>query len=98
MGCTRISNKQELEKAVEKIGNWEELCTKLEVPKFVMQYLCYSSERSETKKSKCLKVYFNSEQACWEHIVRVIADFPSLKSIAREIADTKIDHAITDQL
>ena len=87
-GCRSISSKQKLEKAVAEIGNWETLCENLGVEKDVINRLHYVIDPHNTiKKSKCLEAYLNTGRACWEQVVKVVADYPFNNArLAREIA------------
>ena len=89
-GCHRIdiSKKQELEKAVAEIGDWDSLCENLGVEKAVINELRSSSMENGKKKSRCLEAYLNTDKACWERVVEVVADYPFYnKRLARQIAD-----------
>ena len=86
--CQSISKKQELEKAVAEIGDWETLCENLGAPKAVINELRSSSMQDGKKKSRCLEAYIDTDEACWEQVVEVIADHPFRnKRLARQIAD-----------
>ena len=94
--CTSITKIQELGKAVAEIGDWETLCENLEVPSAVINELHFSNSKIERKKAVCLEVYFNSGKACWEQVVKTVADSPFYnKRLARQIAAT---HGIKDEL
>ena len=94
--CHRISKTQELEKAVAEIGDWETLCDYLEVPKSVINRLRFSNKQDQRKKSECLEAYFKSGKACWEDIVKVVADHPfNNKILAKRIAST---YGVKDEL
>ena len=83
MNCHIISNKQELERAVADIEDWETLCLYLEVPKHMI------SERNGRLKGKCLEVYLSTGKACWDQVVKVIASYPFYNiRLANKIADT----------
>ena len=88
MSCHSISNKQELEKAVAEIGNWEAMCEHLGVHKAVLSGLRNIIDTDSTiKKSRCLDAYLNMGDACWEHVVKVVADYPFYNfRLAKEIA------------
>ena len=89
VGCTSISTKQELEKAVAKIGDWEALCEHLGAPQTKLQELRFSTIDTRTKKSRCLEAYLDTGKACWEHVVKVVAEYPiENKRLAKKIADT----------
>ena len=95
VSCHRISTKQELEKEVAEIGDWETLCEYLGVHRAVLNGLRYSSMQNRRKKSECLAAYIDSGQACWEHIVEVVAGYPFYnKRLTRKIADL---HAIEEE-
>ena len=90
VSCHSISSKQELEKAVAEIGNWEAMCERLGVHKAVLNGLRNIIDTDGTiKKSRCLEAYLNMGNACWEQVVKVVADYPfyNLK-LAKEIAAT----------
>ena len=88
MGCQSISNKLELEKAVAEIGNWEALCEHLGVPKPMINELLFTSLEAGVKKSRCLEAYLNTGEACWEQVVKVVANHPfHNKRLAKEIAN-----------
>ena len=97
VSCHSISKKQELERAVADIGDWETLCEYLDVPKHVINRLHFSNKQDQRKKSECLEVYFNSGKDCWEQVVKVVADFPfENKRLAKKIADRHgIDYSNT---
>lgn len=87
-GCQSISKKRELEKAVAEIGDWEPLCENLGTPKAVINELRSSSMQDGKKKSRCLEAYVDTDEACWEQVVKVVADYPfHNKRLARQIAD-----------
>ena len=67
-GCHRIdiSNKQELEKAVAEIGDWESLCENLGTLKAVINELRFSDKQTGRKKNECLEAYLDTDSACWE--------------------------------
>ena len=89
VGCTSISKKQELEKAVAEIGDWEALCEHLGTPQTKLKELRFSTMDIRTKKSRCLEAYLDTEKACWEHVVKVVAEYPiENKRLAKKIADT----------
>ena len=89
MDCTSISDKQELEKAVAEIGDWETLCENLGVPKSVINGLRYSNKQTTRKKSDCLEAYLDTDEACWEKVVTVVAEHPfNNRRLAKRITDT----------
>ena len=96
VGCTRISKKQELDKAVAEIGDWEALCEHLGTPQTKLSDLRFSSMDIRTKKSRCLEAYLDTGKACWEHVVKVVAEYPiENKRLAKKIADTHgIDYSV----
>lgn len=84
---------------MENIGNWEDLCKKLEVPDSVTNELRYSNEQNEIRKRRCLEIYFKSEKACWEHVIRIICDYPFYeKTLARKLANKYIGNTNKDEL
>ena len=89
VGCTSISKKQELDKAVAEIGDWEALCEHLGTPQTKLKELRFSTMDIRTKKSRCLEAYLDTGKACWEHVVKVVAEYPiENKRLAKKIADT----------
>ena len=102
-GCHSVSNKQELEKAVAEIGNWETLCENLGVEKAVVNRLRNMIDTDSTiKKSRCLEAYLDTGRACWEQVVKVVADYPFYNArLANNIADMQyIDYStiVKDEL
>ena len=85
-----------------EIGDWETLCENLGVPKAVTNELRSSSMENGKKKSRCLEAYLNTGEACWEQVVKVVAEFPFLnKRLARQIANKQnVDYssAVKDEL
>ena len=60
------------------------------VHKAVLNWLCNTIDTDNAiKKSRCPEAYLNMDDACWEQVVKVVADYPfyNLK-IANEIAAT----------
>ena len=82
-----------------EIGDWETLCENLGVPKAVLNELRFSDKQTGRKKSECLEAYVNTDKACWEQVVKVIADFPfHNKRLARQIADKQnVDYSSDDK-
>ena len=96
MSCTSITKIHELRKAVAEIGDWKTLCENLEVPSAVISELHFSNSEIGRKKAACLEIYFNSVKACWEQVVKVVADHPFYnKRLARQIA---FMHGVKDEL
>ena len=85
-----------------EIGDWESLCEKLGVPNTVMNRLRFSDKQAERKKSECLEAYLNTDNACWEQVVKVVANAPFLnKKLARQIANKQnVDYSsdVKDEL
>ena len=84
------------------IGDWESLCENLGVPNAVMNPLRFSHKQPERKKSECLEAYLNTDNTCWEQVVKVVANgpFPN-KKLARQIANKQnVDYssAVKDEL
>ena len=89
VGCTSISKKQELDKAVAEVGDWEAICEHIGTPQTKLMELRFSEMDVRTKKSRCLEAYLDTGRACWEHVVKVVAEYPiENKRLAKEIADT----------
>jgi len=88
MDCHRISNKQELGRAVATIGDWETLYENLGTPEPVLKQLRFDSIATEVKRRRCLEAYLNTDKACWETVVKVVADDPFYnKQLARKVAN-----------
>ena len=85
-----------------EIGDWESLCENLGVPKAVLNELRFSDKQRGRKKSGCLEAYLDTDNACWEQVVKVVADHPfHNKRLARKIAtDHGVDYSsvIKDEL
>ena len=82
--------------AVAEIGDWESLCENLEVPQPTMNRLRFSNIQDERKKSECLQAYFKLGKACWEEVVKVVADHPFYnKRLAKDIASK---YGVKDEL
>ena len=84
-----ITKLQELEKAVAEIGDWEILCEYLGVHEGVLGDLRSMINTDNTiKKHRCLKAYINTGKACWEQVVKVVADHPFHNArLAKKIAN-----------
>ena len=88
-GCHSISitKMQELAKAVAEIGEWEILCEYLGVPKAVLSDLrSMINTENRVKKHRCLEAYINTDKACWETVVEVVANSFHNARVANEIA------------
>ena len=88
-GCHSISitELQELDNAVSEIGEWEILCEYLGVPKAVLIELrSMINTENRVKKHRCLEAYINTDKACWETVVEVIANSFHNTRVAKEIA------------
>ena len=84
--CHTISDNQELGRAVAEIEDWEGLCENLGVSKAVLNM--FSDKIYTEKKRKCLEAYLNTGKACWEKVVKVVADHPFYNvRLANKIAD-----------
>ena len=83
--CTSISKLQKLEKAVAEIGDWEALCEYLGVDRATLSDLHHTENTK--KKCRCLQAYIDTDKACWEQVVKVVADYPfNNDRIANKIA------------
>ena len=82
--------------AVAEIGDWESLCENLGVPKPMMNRLRFSNKQDERKKSECLQAYIDTGEACWEEVVKVVANHPFYnKRLAKKIASK---YGVKDEL
>ena len=60
-----------------EIDDWETLCENLGVEKAVINKLRNMIDTDSTmKKSRCLEAYLDTGKACWEKVVKVLADYP----------------------
>ena len=85
VACTSISKPQELEKAVAEIGDWEALCEYLGVDRATLSDLRHTENTK--KKRRCLQAYIDTDKACWEQVVKIVADYPFNNArIANKIA------------
>ena len=86
--CRQITRKQDLFKELADIGNWEALCTHLEVPEATLDGLVYAQLENTAKKQRCLAAYFDQGKACWEKVIEVVAGYPFYrKNLAKQIAE-----------
>ena len=74
--CHRIARKQDLYKELAEIGNWEVLCSSLEVPEEIIDRLVRTQSENTAKKQNCLAAYFDQGNACWEKVIEVVSDYP----------------------
>ena len=85
--CHPIARKQDLFKELADIGNWEALCTNLEVPEATLDGLVHAHLENTAKKQRCLAAYFDQGNACWEKVIEVVASYPFYKKkLAKQIA------------
>ena len=79
-----------------EIGDWEALCENLGVPKAVLSDLRNMINTDNTmKKHRCLKAYVNTGKACWEQVVKVIADNPFYNArLAKKIDNMHVVHRL----
>ena len=85
-----ITSFKELVKAVADIGNWEALCTNLEVDQGTISELIYSPEQVSSKKLRCLQAYFDNGEADWEDVIQAVYDPPIRNGrVAKKIAQTQ---------
>ena len=74
-------------RATSEIGDWEGLCTNLDVSSGVMNGILHSQEQISTKKKRCLESYYNSGDANWEDVIAAIAGSPIYNErVAKKIA------------
>ena len=86
--CHQITRKQDLYTELAEIGNWEALCTHLEVPEATLDGLVHAHLENTAKKQRCLAAYFDQGNACWDKVVEVVAGYPFFKKkLAKQIAD-----------
>lgn len=78
---------EDLETELAEIGNWELLCEYLGVPAPLLNHLHFDSIPTGVKKSRCLEAYLITRTACWEEVVKVVADYPFYNQrLAKKIA------------
>ena len=76
-----------------EIGDWEALCENLGVQKAVLSDL--RNTENTDKKRRCLEAYLNTDNACWEHVVKVVKDHPFYNSrVAKEIENMYVVHRL----
>ena len=82
-----------------EIGLWKALCENLGVHKAVLSNLCDMINTDNTvKKRRCLEAYINTGKACWEKIVKVVADHPFYNArLAEEIANMHVVGSCKDE-
>jgi len=79
---------QDLERVLAEIRGWEALCEKLGVPEPVLKELLFASMEDRVKKSRCLEAYLYTRTACWEEVVKVVANYPFYNQrLAKMIAE-----------
>ena len=74
--CHCIACKQDLYRMLADIGNWQSLCTNLEVPEAILSNLVHEDLENNARKEKCLATYFDRGEACWEKVIEVVAGYP----------------------
>ena len=84
--CHTILKIQELEAALAQIDEWETLCENLGVPLATLHELHSMSLPSARKKRRCLEAFLCTGHACWETVVRAVADCYNIK-LAGKIAN-----------
>ena len=78
---------KELLRATSDVGDWESLCTNLDVFSGVMNGLIHSQYPVSTKRKRCLESYFNTGDAVWEDVIAAIAGSPIYNErLAKKIA------------
>ena len=86
--CHQMTRKQDLYTELAEIGDWQSLCTNLEVPEAVINNLENEPLKNNVKKQKCLSAYFDQGKACWEKVIEVVAGDPfHKKNLATRIAE-----------
>ena len=87
VGLISENSRKTLLDDLQDIGNWESLCTHLEVSETVMDPLRYSELAITIKKERCLSAYIDSGEATWDHVVKVVCSPPFNKiKLGKEIA------------
>ena len=72
---------------LEDIGNWELLCTRLEVREAVIDKLRHSKLDITIKKERCLSAYIDNGEATWDNVVKVVCSQPFYNiKLGKEIA------------
>lgn len=99
MRCHRILKRLDLERVLAEIGDWELLCENLGVPAPVLIQLRFDIVEVIVKKRRCLEAYLYTGRACWEHVVKVVANHPFYKQrLAKMIADEHDVHYYYSEL
>ena len=96
---TVIIDIQQLEQAVEEIGNWSTLCKNLNVNKGILDNLKFERDAGTSKKSTCLQAYINSAKASWEEVAIVVAKGPFYNNLqAQDIAKKNLKGENMDKI
>ena len=91
---TMIQDSRQLFQAVDKIGDWQNLCKNLKVDVGIMDMLKFSRDHDSIKKDECLEAYVNNGDASWEEVVVAVARFPIRnKLVSYNIAKVYVDQS-----
>ena len=83
----KIENLEDLIQAVADVSDWMGLCRNLGVDEGRMYSIIDSDNIIQTKKSYCLKAYFNSGTAKWSEVIEAVANYPiNNRHLAKKIA------------
>ena len=89
-----IKDSRQLFQAVDKIGDWQNLCKNLKVDVGIMDMLKFSRDHDSIKKDECLEAYVNNGDASWEEVVVAVARFPIRnKLVSYNIAKVYVDQS-----
>ena len=82
-----------------EIGDWEALCENLGVHKAVLSNLRDMINTDNTlKKRRCLEAYIKTGKACWEKVVKVVADHPFYNArLAKRISNMHVVGSYKDE-
>lgn len=62
---------------LDEIGDWEALCTNLDVNCGIINNLIHTpGMEAKTKKKRCLEAYYNSADPTWEKVILAISGSP----------------------
>ena len=92
---TKIDDSYYLFHALEKIGNWWNLCKNLRVDQGIMERLKFSKDDEVIKMTNCLDAYVNSDEASWEDVAIAVVRPPiKNKKVARDIANKYLSETV----
>ena len=96
---TKINDYLVLRRSVEKIGNWQGLCTNLELSETEYNRIMNEGYMEQQKKEECLRSYIKSDEDSWEEVVIAVARPPiNNRRLARTIANDHLRSPNKDRI